>query len=103
MAPGRSRDHLCGWPLIFKKEFFDLCFIGSVGFGDHLTNLLLATTLFASAGVAGCIIFRIGHEKIPMLCAGESPFGILPFDFLFIGAFNWFAILVIGHGVITPY
>jgi len=24
MAPGRGRDHLCWWPLIFKKEFFGL-------------------------------------------------------------------------------
>jgi hypothetical protein len=53
MAPGRGRGHLCWWPLIFKKNFlirntfnqlklylkyfrdtfFDLYFIGSVGFG----------------------------------------------------------------------
>ena len=38
---------------IFLKFFFDLCFIGSVGFGDHLTVLLLATTLFASASFGG--------------------------------------------------
>jgi hypothetical protein len=31
-------------PLIFKKEFFDLCFIGSVGFDDHLTDLSLAVS-----------------------------------------------------------
>ena len=49
MAPGRGRGHLCWWPLIFKKNFLNLCFIGSVGFGDHLTDLLLATTLFVSA------------------------------------------------------
>jgi hypothetical protein len=35
--------------------FFDLCFIGSVGFDDHLTDLSLASILFASAGFgAGC-------------------------------------------------
>jgi hypothetical protein len=42
MAPGRSRDHLCWWPLIFKKIFFDLCFIGSVGFDNDLTDSSLA-------------------------------------------------------------
>jgi hypothetical protein len=31
----------------FSKEFFNLRFIGSVGFGDHLADSLLATTLFA--------------------------------------------------------
>jgi hypothetical protein len=38
MAPGRGTAHLCWWPLIFKKIFFDLCFIGSVRFDDHLTD-----------------------------------------------------------------
>jgi len=42
MDPRGSRDHLCWWPLIFKKEFFDLCFIGSVGFDDHLADSSLA-------------------------------------------------------------
>ena len=37
----------------FKKEFFDLCFIGSVGFDDHLTNSSLASILFASADFGG--------------------------------------------------
>jgi len=44
MAPGRSRGHLCWWPLIFKKNFFDLYFIGSVGFEDHLTDSSLAVS-----------------------------------------------------------
>jgi len=30
--------------------FFDLCFIGSVGFDDHLTDSSLESILFASAG-----------------------------------------------------
>jgi hypothetical protein len=37
----------------FYKEFFDLCFIGSVGFDDHLTNSSLASILLASAGFGG--------------------------------------------------
>jgi hypothetical protein len=52
MAPGRGRGHLCWWPLIFKI-FFDLCFIGSVGFDDHLTDSSLASILFASASFGG--------------------------------------------------
>ena len=44
MAPGRGRCHLCWWPLIFKKNFFDLCFIGSVGFDDDLTDSSLAVS-----------------------------------------------------------
>jgi hypothetical protein len=36
-------------------NFFNLCFIGSVGFDDHLTDSSLASILFASAGfVGGC-------------------------------------------------
>jgi len=38
MAPERAPGHLCWWPLIFKKNFFDLCFIGSVSFDDHLAD-----------------------------------------------------------------
>ena len=37
MAPGRGRGHLCWRPLIFKK-FFNLCFIGHVGFDEHRTD-----------------------------------------------------------------
>jgi len=38
----------------FLKEFFDLCFIGSVGFGDHFTDSSFVSILFASVGfVAG--------------------------------------------------
>jgi hypothetical protein len=37
----------------FLKEFFDLCFIGSAGFGDHLTDSSFAGILFASAGFGG--------------------------------------------------
>jgi hypothetical protein len=36
-GPGRGRGHLCWWPLIFNK-FFNLCFIGSVSFDDHLID-----------------------------------------------------------------
>jgi hypothetical protein len=74
MAPGRGRGHLCWWPLIFKKNFryvirltsyrytsnifvtiFDLCFIGSVGFDDQLTDSSLARILSASVEIgAGC-------------------------------------------------
>ena len=52
MAPGRGRGHLCWWPLIFKK-FFNLCFIGPVGFDDHLTDSSLASFLFASSSFGG--------------------------------------------------
>jgi hypothetical protein len=52
MAPGRGQGHLCWWPLIFKI-FFDLCFIGSVGFDDHLIDESLASILFASASFGG--------------------------------------------------
>ena len=52
MAPGRGRGHFCWWPLIFKF-FFNLCFIGSVGFDDHLTDKSLASILFASASFGG--------------------------------------------------
>jgi hypothetical protein len=35
--------------------FLDLCFIGSIGFDDHLTDSSLAMFLFASAGLGeGC-------------------------------------------------
>jgi hypothetical protein len=34
-------------------NFFNLCFIGSVGFDDHLTDSSLASILFASAGFGG--------------------------------------------------
>jgi hypothetical protein len=44
MAPGRGPGHLCWWPLIFKKNFFDLCFIGSLSFYDHLTDSSLAVS-----------------------------------------------------------
>jgi len=44
MAPGRGRGHLCWWPPIFKKNFFDLCFIGSVGFDNHMTDSSLAVS-----------------------------------------------------------
>jgi hypothetical protein len=45
MAPGRGpADHLCWWPLIFKKNFFDLCSIGSVSFDDYLTDSSLAVS-----------------------------------------------------------
>jgi hypothetical protein len=37
----------------FRDTFFDLCFIGPVGFDDHLTDASLARTLFASAGFGG--------------------------------------------------
>jgi hypothetical protein len=47
--------------------FFDLCFIGSVGFDDYLTDSSLASILFASAGFgAGCSagVYRlIGSNK----------------------------------------
>jgi len=52
MAPGRGQDHLCWWPLIFLI-FFNLCFTGSVGFDDHLTDSSLASILFAAASVGG--------------------------------------------------
>jgi len=73
MAPGRGRGHLCWWPLIFKNNFlisntfnqlslylkylrdtfFDLYFIGSVGFGDHLTDPSFASILLVSASFGG--------------------------------------------------
>jgi len=34
-------------------NFFDLCFIGSVGFDDHLIDSSLASILFASASFGG--------------------------------------------------
>ena len=52
MAPGRGRGHLCWGTLIFKF-FFNLCFIGSIGFDDHLTESSLASVLFASASLGG--------------------------------------------------
>ncbi len=33
----------------FYKEFFNLCFIGSVDFDDDLTDSLFGSILFASA------------------------------------------------------
>jgi len=36
------------------KKFFDLCFIGSVGFDDHLIDSSLASILFVSVGLGGC-------------------------------------------------
>ena len=35
------------------KNFFDLSFIGSVGFDGHLIHKSLASILFASAGLGG--------------------------------------------------
>jgi len=52
MAPGRGRGHLCWGTLIFKF-FFNLCFIGSIGFDDHLTDSSLASVLFVSASFGG--------------------------------------------------
>ena len=52
MAPGRGRGHLCRWPLILKF-FFNLCFIGSVGFDDHLIDESLPSSLFISASLGG--------------------------------------------------
>jgi hypothetical protein len=37
----------------FLKEFFDPCFIGSVGFDDHLTDPSFASILLASASFGG--------------------------------------------------
>jgi hypothetical protein len=37
----------------FLKEFFDLCFIGSVGFGDHLTDPSFASIWLVSASFGG--------------------------------------------------
>jgi hypothetical protein len=37
----------------FYKEFFDLCFIASVGFDDHLIDLLFASILLAPASFCG--------------------------------------------------
>jgi hypothetical protein len=36
-----------------KNKFFYLCFIGSVGFDSHLTDLSVASVLFASASFGG--------------------------------------------------
>ncbi len=44
IVPGKGRGHLCLWPLIFKKNFFNLCFIESVGFDDYLTDSSLAVS-----------------------------------------------------------
>jgi hypothetical protein len=51
MAPGRGRGHLVWWPLI--SIFFNLCFIGSVGFDDHSNDESLASILFVSASFGG--------------------------------------------------
>jgi len=52
MAPGGGRGHLCWGSLIFKKNFL-ICFIGSVGFGDHFTDSSFAIILFDSARFEG--------------------------------------------------
>jgi len=44
MAPGRGPGYLCWWSLIIKKNFFDLCFIGSLSSDDHLTDSSLAVS-----------------------------------------------------------
>jgi len=36
-----------------RTNFFDLCFIGSVGFHDHLIYESLASILFASVSLGG--------------------------------------------------
>ena len=36
-----------------RVKIFDLCFIGSVGFDDHLIDKSLASILFASASLGG--------------------------------------------------
>jgi hypothetical protein len=63
MAPGRGRGHLCRWPLIFKF-FFNFCFIGSVGFDDHLTDSSLASILFASTGLGGGCSAGVYHQIV---------------------------------------
>ena len=46
-----NQRHLC--LKYFRDTFFDLCFIGPVGFDDHLTDASLASTFFASAIFGG--------------------------------------------------
>ena len=41
-----------GPPLLVAADFFYLCFIGSVGFDDHLTDSSFASILIASARYA---------------------------------------------------
>jgi hypothetical protein len=59
MTPGRGR----GGPSLlvtadFLKEFLDLCLIGSVDIDDHLTDLFLTTTLFASAIIVVAVLMK---------------------------------------------
>jgi len=68
MAPGRGLGHLCWWPLIFLKEFFDLCFIGSVGFDDHLVDLSFASILLASASFGGGGGCSWAYQQIEKIC-----------------------------------
>jgi len=51
MALGRDPGHLCWWPLIFKKNFSDLCFYRSRSFDDHLTDSSLAVSCLLQAAL----------------------------------------------------
>ena len=49
------------------KIFFNLCFIGPVGFDEHWTDQLLASILFASASVGfGSTLDHIYGKLIPI-------------------------------------
>jgi hypothetical protein len=60
MASGRGPGHLCWWPLIFKKNFFDLCFIGSLRIDDHLTDSSLAVSCLLNCKE---IIIKPNHAR----------------------------------------
>jgi hypothetical protein len=44
--------------------FFNPCFIGSVGFDDHLTDSSLASILFASANLGGGCSAGVYHQIV---------------------------------------
>jgi hypothetical protein len=56
-----------GPPLLVAADFlifFNLCFIGSVGFDDHLTDSSLASILFASASLGGGCSAGVYHQIV---------------------------------------
>jgi hypothetical protein len=62
MAPGRGSGHLCWWPLIFKKNFFDLYFIGSVSFDDHLTDSSVAVSCSLQSALVLVVQLAYGNK-----------------------------------------
>jgi hypothetical protein len=56
--------------------FFNLCFIGSVGFDDHLTDSSLASILFASASLGGGCSAGVYHQIVKNMQKKLSSFNV---------------------------